>query len=149
MIVNGYSLLGVEPLKPMLDSKQRLHGVSHGLSEAGYDIRIAQDVWLHPLRRFALASSFEYFDMPDTMLGIVHDKSTNIRRGLMVGNSVAEPGWRGFLTLELFYFGLKPIKIKSGTGIAQIIFHELCERANYGSGKYQDQPNMPVAAKFL
>lgn len=145
MIINGERLRGAAPVKPMLADKQRLHGVSHGLSEAGYDIRIAQDVWLHPLRRFALASSFEYFDMPDYMLGIVHDKSTWARRGLSVFNTVIEPGWHGWLTLELVYHGMMPLRIRKGSGIAQVLFHQLTDAAAY-AGKYQDQPNRPVAA---
>lgn len=89
----------------MMGVKERLHGVSHGLSEAGYDIRIKQDVVLHPLRRFALASTIEYFQMPDNLVGVVHDKSTWARRKLSVQNTCIEPGWCGYLTLELVYYG--------------------------------------------
>lgn len=147
MIINGRKLYDARPVFPMAGMKLREHGVSYGLSEAGYDLRIKQAVTLHPFRRFALASTIEKFDMPENVVAIVHDKSSNIRRGLMVGNSVVEPGWRGWLTLELFYFGWKPLRIEAGTGIAQAIFHELTENALY-SGKYNDQEDKPVPAKF-
>jgi dCTP deaminase len=145
MIVNGSKLLTASPVEPMMKIKMKKHGVSFGLSEAGYDIRIAQDITLHPFKRFALASTVEHFAMPDNLIGVVHDKSTWIRQGLMVGNSLIEPGWRGFLTLELFYFGFWPLKIPAGAGIAQVIFHQTMEKALY-RGKYFQQPDKPVAA---
>ena len=145
MIINSKRLLSAAPLDPMLDCKIRKHGVSHGLSEAGYDIRIKQSVTLHPFKRFALASTVEHFHMPKDLVAKVHDKSTHIRRGLLVGNSVVEPGWKGYLTLELFYFGWWPLRIPAGAGIAQVIFHQLETPAEY-SGKYQGQPDRPVAA---
>ena len=124
--------------------KIRENGVSYGLSEAGYDIRIKQSVTLHPFRRFVLASSIERFEMPDNLVGVVHDKSTWARRKVSVFNTVIEPDWRGFLTLEIVYHGWKPLRIPAGAGIAQVIFHELSDTASYGDGKYQDQPDAPV-----
>ena len=145
MIVNQSDLLAASPLYPMLIEKRKLHGVSHGLSEAGYDIRIKQSVTLHPFKRFRLASTIERFTMPDNLLGIVHDKSTWARRGLSVFNTVIEPGWGGWLTLELIYHGWMPLKIEAGSGIAQVIFHEVSTPVAY-SGKYQSQADMPVPA---
>jgi dCTP deaminase len=129
----------------MLKTKQRAHGVSYGLTEAGYDLRIAQSVTLHPFRRFCLASASEPFAMPQDLVGIVHDKSTWARRGLSVFNTVIEPGWQGFLTLELVYHGRGVLRIPEGAGIAQVIFHRTTEGAAY-SGKYQNQPARPVSA---
>lgn len=212
MIVNGQKLIAAAPLDPMLATKERAHGVSHGLSEAGYDLRIRQTIrfvppdplafqrvvsgamssllggvsirsmsdgqrraalealfgyvevedWLededHVVTRtpgrFTLASSVESFQMPTNLLGIVHDKSTWIRQGMSVANTVIEPGWGPspdrpedgcFLTLELTFHGNEPLTIKAGSGIAQVIFHEIGEPASYG-GKYTGQPSRPVAA---
>lgn len=44
MIINGSSLLNKQPIKGMVSQKIRLHGVSSGLGEAGYDIRIKQEI---------------------------------------------------------------------------------------------------------
>ena len=96
--------------------------------------------------RFTLASAIEEFDMPDDLLGIVHDKSSWARRGLSVFNTVIEPGWKGFLTLELVFHGNEPVVIQHGSGIAQVIFHQLENSAVY-KGKYNNQPNEPVRAK--
>lgn len=146
MILNQLELTRANPLTPMLRTKQVENGVSHGMSEAGYDIRIKQDVLLHPFKRFSLASTVERFHMPDNMVAIVHDKSTWARRGLSVFNTVIEPGWAGWLTLELVYHGWKPLRIKAGSGIAQCLFHEVIYPMPY-SGKYQNQEDMPVSAR--
>ncbi|MEQ1950887.1 dCTP deaminase [Mesorhizobium yinganensis] len=145
MIINGHYLFQKRPVSPMLPSKGRAAGVSHGLGEAGYDIRIKQEVTLHPFRRFRLASTIERFKMPNDLVAIVHDKSTWARRGLSVFNTVIEPGWEGYLTLELVYHRWIPLTIPAGAGIAQVIFHHLIEPAAY-SGKYQNQGDRPVEA---
>lgn len=146
MIKNGMGLFVDQPVKPMMATKMKVHGTSYGLSEAGYDIRIKQSVTLYPLKRFALASTVEYFQMPNDHVAIVHDKSTWARRKLSVFNTVIEPGWKGWLTLELVYHGWKPLHIPAGSGIAQCIFHEIKTPAAY-EGKYQNQENHPVAAR--
>lgn len=160
MIVNRDSLIRLAPIKDMLPYKLRQHGVSRGLSEAGYDICIKQEVcFLHAARekravevdgirvrgRFALASAIEEFDMPHNLVGIVHDKSTWARRGLSVFNTVIEPGWKGFLTLELVYHGEDELLIPAGAGIAQVVFHHTTNEAAY-EGRYQNQGNVPTPA---
>lgn len=161
MIRNGLPLLLSEPIKNMADKKHRFNGVSYGLSEGGYDIRVKQDV---EFRRdnhgpyvlldgkaspgnFTIASAIEEFQMPNDLIGIVHDKSTWARKGLSVFNTVIEPGWNGFLTLELVYHGQDHIRISAGSGIAQIIFHETKVSGEY-TGKYQGQEDAPVDARF-
>lgn len=166
MIVNGQALLEAAPIKDMLDSKHRAHGVSYGLAEAGYDIRISQNITFWPDLRsfdrvcpisgkeddiwggkgnFCIASAIEEFQMPENLVGVVHDKSTWARRGLSVFNTVIEPGWKGFLTLELVYHGQEPLHIPAGAGIAQVLFSRVEQSASY-NGKYQNQADRPVAA---
>jgi dCTP deaminase len=49
MIINGQALLEAEPITDMLRTKEKAHGVSYGLSEVGYDIRLKQRVrWIPP-----------------------------------------------------------------------------------------------------
>lgn len=179
MIINGESLLSRRPLTPMEDTKQRLFGISHGLSEAGYDIRIKQDVFFQPVDysifddpdllagwmlsgckprvfidgepqgfgNMVLASTIERFDVDSNLVGRVTDKSSHARRGLSVYNTVIEPGWAGYLTLELVYHEFqKELHIPAGTGIAQVLFHTLANDAQYGEGKYQNQGASPQEA---
>ena len=148
MIANGPALIEARPISLMVLTKcPGPGGVSHGLSEAGYDLTIAQDIWLFPFRRFRLASTVERFKMPNDLVAIIHDKSTWARRGLSVFNTVAEPGWEGWLTLELVYHRWGVLHIPAGAGIAQAIFHRIEHPASYGAGKYQNQENRPVAAR--
>jgi dCTP deaminase len=147
MIINKLGLLKLAPIKNMVRTKQTTHGTSWGLTECGYDIRIKQDVWMFWGRRFVLASSVEEFNMPTTVMGRVLNKSTWARRGIDASMTTnIEPGWKGFLTIELRYSGFWPRKIKAGSGIAQVIFEKIAEEACY-DGKYQNQGNRPVRAK--
>lgn len=162
MISNGKNLMLETPIRDMVEGKITAHGTSYGLGEAGYDIRIRQDVsfrtllWLFPFHkvgnsrwkfgRFCLASAIEEFVMSPNLVGVVHDKSTWARRGLSVFNTVIEPGWMGYLTLELVYHKHGKLTIPAGSGIAQVMFHHTTEPALY-NGKYQKQEDMPVPAR--
>jgi dCTP deaminase len=136
-------------------------GMTFGLSSAGYDIRIDQDVTLYPITlgnlmlkaigvkrsSFALASSIEKFTIPKHLMPLVMDKSTWARRGLSVFNTCAEPGWTGWLTLELANKSEHVLEIRKGMPIAQIVFFELdhptCQPYQ---GKYQHQARGPQPA---
>jgi dCTP deaminase len=163
LFINGTSLLFCNPIKDMIQTKERIHGTSYGLSEAGYDIRIKEDVWFSHLKdgrfcvqcgndepvsgRFTLASAIEEFQMPDNLVGNVKDKSTWARQGISVFNTVIEPGWNGFLTLEIVYHGSGDLHIPAGAGIAQVLFGALAEPRSYGEGKYQNQEAGPQKAR--
>ena len=126
--------------------RSKSNGMTYGLGAAGYDIRIAQTIWLWP-GVMRLASSIEYFDIPDNILARVCDKSSWARRGVFVQNTVIEPGWKGYLTLELTRGLPWPVQIEIGTPIAQIIFERLEEPTYYPySGKYQNQRRGPQPA---
>jgi dCTP deaminase len=170
MVINGTDLLVRSPIKGMVDHKIHAHGVSSGLGEAGYDIRIKQNIqfcsrdhihhyvisrevdetgkttyYRNKPGRFVIASAIEEFDMPGDLVGIVHDKSTWARQGLSVFNTVIESGWNGHLTLELVYHGNDGLIIPAGAAIAQVVFHQTSE-PRYYSGKYQSQADRPVEA---
>lgn len=119
---------------------------SYGLSSAGYDIRIAETIWLWPYYG-RLASSIEQFDIPNDILVEISDKSSWIRRFVILGNSKGEPGWKGHLTLELMRWLPWPIKIKAGTPIAHLVFHKLDKPTEQPyCGKYQNAPQGPQKA---
>lgn len=147
MILSANSIRKIKPVEPFVERSVQ-NGKSYGLSVAGYDIRVDQDLVLDS-RCFNLASSVERFDMPKNVLGTVRDKSSWAREGLSVFNTVIEPGWRGYLTLELFNAGHKTLIIRKGDPIAQIIFEFTDEETEgYKDGKYQDQERGPVAARY-
>lgn len=119
------------------------HGRTRGLSACGYDLTLDQDLIIGP-GDFRLCSAAEHFCLPNNVLGRVHDKSSLARLGLAVQNTVAEPGWRGFLTLEVTNHGMSSFHIFRGSAIAQVIFEFLDEPTYYPyAGKYQDQRRGP------
>jgi dCTP deaminase len=123
-------------------------GMSYGLSSAGYDVRVRETITLNP-GVMVLASTLERFFMPEDVLGVVHDKSTWARRGIAVQNTVIEPGWRGYLTLEITNHSAVRMTIETGWPIAQIVLHLLAAPTEQPyDGKYQDQKAGPQPARL-
>ena len=171
MIINGRDLIAATPIKDMVPEKVVAHGMTYGSSEAGYDIRIKQEIRFYPVNpdaefkkfrvmsftndsftnddegRFIIASAIEEFQMPTHLLGRVCDKSSWARKGLSVFNTVIEPGFIGGLTLELVYHGNTELVIPAGAPIAQVIFEEVKNPAQY-NGKYQGQSSEPTPSKY-
>jgi len=146
----------VEPHVPRTEISSGVITTSFGESFAGYDLRlnmmdgatkIGDETWILKPGEFTLASALERFNMPNDILGIVHDKSTWARKGIAVQNTVIEPGWRGYLTLEITNHGSMPVVFCKGVGICQVVFHRLEEPAVPYAGKYQDQGPEPTPAK--
>lgn len=140
------------------------NGKTFGLGPAGYDIRIAETVILGKDRRGCgitgqvyladygnkiLASAMEHMSIPEDCIAYVKDKSSYAREFLLVQNTVIEPGWHGFLTLELTFEGEGSIRIEKGDPIAQIIIHKLDEETQQPyDGKYQGQAAGAQPAKY-
>jgi dCTP deaminase len=153
-VIRHFSAMGL--INPYCERTISPSGKSYGLSSAGYDIRVdkfkvegfpdLQDRVRMQAGDFVLASSLERIKMPPHLIAIVHDKSSWAREGLAIQNTVLEPGWEGYITLELsFHRPATAVVIKQGDPIAQLIFHLLSEPTEqpYG-GKYQHQPAEPV-----
>lgn len=158
----------IEPFEPR---QVRQGVVSYGLSSFGYDIRVADefkvftnvygaivdpknfdprsfvdirgDYCIVPPNSFALARTLERFRIPEDVLAICVGKSTYARCGIVVNVTPLEPGWCGYLTLEISNTTPLPAKIYAGEGIAQLIFLQGDEvpEVTYAQrqGKYQNQ----------
>lgn len=153
MILSGQSIRRRDLITPFSE-RTEFNGMTFGVGPAGYDLRVEFDkdglvdsVVILPGQHL-LASTIEHFTMPPDLLGVVHDKSSWARRGLVVQNTVIEPGWFGFLTLELSNHGSEDILIRKGSPIAQVIFHVLDEPAEAPYyGKYSGQERGPQSAR--
>lgn len=150
MILSGQTIRRLKILTPF-EEKGSQNGMSYGLSAAGYDLRLqlymAQEVRLKK-GDFLLVASKEHFIMPGHVMGIVHDKSTWARKGMCVQNTVIEPGWRGYLTLELTNHGKDELVLHNGDPIAQVVFHYVDKEVEKPyNGKYQDQEPGPQEAR--
>lgn len=166
-ILSGQSIRSRGILHPCAERTAE-DGLTYGLGPAGYDLRL--DLGLHGLFQvreggpgsndalrpgrylhpgdFLLAATVERFEMPVNVVGRVCDKSSLARRGLSVFNTVIEPGWRGFLTLELVNNSRNTIVLLQGQAIAQVLFEltDLPVERPY-DGKYQDQAAGPQQAR--
>lgn len=132
----------VDPFEP----RTKAFGRSFGLSSCGYDIRLAETRWVWPLWG-RLGYSVEHIVLPNNLWAEVKDKSTNARLFVLVQNTVIEPGWHGYLTIELTRFKPWPIRLRAGTPIAQIMFHELDQSTVMPyDGKYLGQGPKASAA---
>ena len=125
-------------------------GMTFGLGPCGYDVRVEfdsegkVDEQVVMPGMFILASTVERFKMPGDLVGIVHDKSSWARRGIAVQNTVIEPGWQGWLTLEISNHSVHSVSLKRGMPIAQIMFHRLDEPTVMPyKGKYDQQARGP------
>jgi len=80
---------------------------------------------IHP-GEFILASVYEYIELPDNIVGQIHGRSSIGRLGLIIHTSAGyvDPGYRGYLTLEIINVNKVPIKIYPKTKVAQIVFIE-------------------------
>lgn len=122
----------------------KLSGTSYGIGPSSYDVRIAQDLVIKP-GRLTLGSTIEKVLMPHNICANIRDKSTWIRRGIHVFNTHIDPGFIGYVTIEVTNYMKNPIKLKKGTPICQFVFEYLDHPADKPyNGKYQNQPNKPV-----
>ena len=110
---------------------------------------------LHP-GEFVLGSTLERVGIPDDMVARLEGKSSLGRLGLLIHSTAGyvDPGWNGYLTLELSNVANLPITIYPGMKIGQISFFRLTTPAErpYGSkgtkSKYQGQRG-PTASRFF
>jgi len=110
---------------------------------------------LHP-GEFVLGSTLERVRLPDDLVARLEGKSSLGRLGLLIHSTAGyvDPGWDGFLTLELSNVANLPITIYPGMKIGQISFFRLStpSEAPYGSkatgSKYQGQRG-PTASRFF
>jgi dCTP deaminase len=110
---------------------------------------------LHP-GEFVLGSTLERVRIPDDTVARLEGKSSLGRLGLLIHSTAGyvDPGWDGYLTLELSNVANLPITIYPGMKIGQISFFRLSSPAEnpYGSkgtgSKYQGQRG-PTASRFF
>ena len=135
-------------IEPFVDHQVRDGVISYGVSSYGYDIRIADEFKIFtnvyntvvdpkhfdprsmvdfkgeeciiPPNSFLLARTIEYFRIPRKVLTICLGKSSYARCGLIVNVTPFEPGWEGFVTLEISNTTPLPAKVYANEGIAQV-----------------------------
>jgi dCTP deaminase len=135
---------------PYIDVKKEMKGLTELVEVDGDDPFI-----LHP-GEFVLGSTFERVRLPDDLVARLEGKSSLGRLGLLIHSTAGyvDPGWDGYLTLELSNVANLPITIYPRMKIGQISFFRLTSAAQrpYGSkgrgSKYQGQRG-PTASRFF
>lgn len=144
--------------------------ISYGLSSVGYDIRLAPEfkvflaevldpkelmaaetvfteLFMLPAHGFVLARSVEWIEIPTDSFGVCFGKSTYARVGLICNVTPLEPGWKGYLTIELSNTTDHPIRLYANEGIAQIVLFDAGNpKTTYDqrNGKYMNQTEVTL-----
>jgi len=127
---------------------QRVIDVKEDLEEFAELIEVPEDdaLILHP-GEFVLGSTLERVALPDDLVGRLEGKSSLGRLGLLIHSTAGfvDPGFDGYLTLELSNVANLPITVYPRMRIGQISFLRMTSPADhpYGSSglgsKYQHQ----------
>lgn len=155
----------IAPFAPALVST----GLSRGLSSFGYDVTLSDEFALyqsddeaidphriseddvHRFRaarwslgpgEFLLGRTVETVTLPRHVTGLVCDKSTYARCGITLQNTVIEAGFSGTITLEITNHNCRPVILRAGEGIAQILFltgYPCAVSYSTRGGKYMNQ----------
>ncbi|PWM64612.1 MAG: dCTP deaminase, partial [Clostridiales bacterium] len=101
--------------------------------------------------QFVLATTMEYFELPDDLTAFVEGRSSLGRMGLFIQNAGwVDPGFKGEITLELFNANRCAIELKSGRRVGQLVFAKMDFPAlNPYSGKYQGQRGATGSRVYL
>jgi dCTP deaminase len=98
------------------------------------------DIFILQPKEFALGSTVEHIEIPDTLVGKLEGRSSLARLGLVVHStaSLIDPGWRGQITLELGNIGVMPVALKPYMRICSISFEQLSTPAEVPYYKKQN-----------
>jgi len=163
-------------IQPFVSKQTRKGKISFGLSSYGYDARVSNhfkiftnvnstivdpknfkkegfvtkksSVCVIPPNSFALATTVEYFKIPENVIVICLGKSTYARCGIIVNVTPLEPGWEGHVTLEFSNTTPLPAKIYANEGAAQFVFIKGNEKPEVSyakrKGKYMKQKGVTL-----
>ena len=119
-------------------------------SEIKYKTITADNYLLLP-GQFVLATTMEYFELPDDLTAFVEGRSSLGRMGLFIQNAGwVDPGFNGEITLELFNANRCAIELQCGRRVGQLVFAKMDDHAlNPYSGKYQGQKGATGSRVFM
>ena len=101
--------------------------------------------------QFVLATTMEYFRLPDDLTAFVEGRSSLGRMGLFIQNAGwVDPGFEGEITLELFNANRCAIQLQAGRRVGQLVFARMDAPALHPyQGKYQGQRGATGSRAFL
>lgn len=101
--------------------------------------------------QFILATTMEYFILPNDLTAFVEGHSSLGRMGLFIQNAGwVDPGFQGEITLELFNANRCAIKLQTGRRVGQLVFAQMdSEALRPYRGKYQGQRGATGSRVYL
>lgn len=146
LVVKPLAIGSIQPASVDL----RLGGLIKIATPDGYrdhDLNADGQYRLKPMD-FVLGATFEYVEIPHTMVGILVGKSSRAREGIQVeAAGYVDPGWRGHLTLEIAHLSPLPAVLFSGMPICQLRLERIDGKVEHPyNGHYQDSVG-PVESK--
>lgn len=112
---------------------------------------ITTDKYILMPGQFVLASTMEYFSLPNNITAFVEGRSSLGRMGLFIQNAGwVDPGFEGEITLELFNANRCAIELQTSRRVGQLVFAKMDSNAEKPySGKYQFQRGATGSKVFL
>ena len=100
---------------------------------------------------FVLGVTAESVKIPKQLAASVDGRSSIGRLGLAVHVTAGfiDPGFSGFITLEIANLSASPITLRAGVAVCQLVVSALTVPTDMPySGRYQFQPNVPVQSRL-
>ena len=112
---------------------------------------IKSDTYILLPNQFVLATTMEYFKLPNDITAFVEGRSSIGRMGLFIQNAGwVDPGFEGEITLELYNANRCAIELKAGRRVGQLVFAKMDNEAlNPYKGKYQGQRGATGSKVFM
>lgn len=140
MILNDHQIkweiehggLGVDPVD--FDTQLQPATLDLCLGDEVYDVRNGrwvrggeeQTFWPACNGNFYLAHTEEYVEIPPNLVGVMWDRSSIARKGVVVQTAgLVDPGFHGQLTLEVFNVTNEPVDLPIGQRVCQMGFFEV------------------------
>lgn len=129
------------------DSPAGIIGMEH---EIKYKT-IESDSYVILPNQFVLATTMEYFELPDNLTAFVEGRSSLGRMGIFIQNAGwVDPGFKGEITLELYNANRCAIELKAGRRVGQLVFAKMDFPAlKPYRGKYQGQRGATGSRIFM
>ena len=136
------------------DTFSIVEDLSTGIVDLESEIKyktIKTDTYVLLPGQFVLATTMEYFELPDDLTAFVEGRNSLGRMGLFIQNAGwVDPGFKGEITLELFNANRCAIELKSGRRVGLLVFAKMDQPAvNPYRGKYQGQIGATGSRVFM
>lgn len=120
---------------PFIDTKSPVEGYTEAMK-----IEDGKPFIVHP-GEFVLATTKERIQLPSDLAGTIDGRTSIGRLGICIHTTSTglNPGWGGFITLEINNIGKIPVALYPGMRICKVSFIKLTSEAEkpYRSDKYQ------------